>query len=120
MHEIGIANSILDTVQREVDRSPGSIPCKVGVRIGELSGVNPDALRFAFEVLTQESDFPQIQIEIQVCPRRHLCAECDLAFSVIEFDSRCPGCGHETARCISGDELDIVYLEMEAYESSTA
>jgi hydrogenase nickel incorporation protein HypA/HybF len=120
MHEMGIASSILDAVQRESRRRPGLVPRKVGVRIGELSGVNPDALRFSFEILARESDFPTIQLEIQACPRRHLCPECDLEFPVIEFDSQCPRCGHETARCVSGDELDIVYLEMEAYESNTA
>ena len=119
MHEMGIANSILDTVRAETDRRPGSLPRKVGVRIGELSGVNPDALRFSFEILRRESDFPEIQLEIQVCPRRQLCAECNLEFSMIELDSHCPRCGRETAQCVRGDELDVVYLEMEAYESST-
>ena len=119
MHEMGIANSILDTVKTEVDRRLGSVPQKVTVRIGELSGVNPDALRFSFEILMRETEFPEIQLEIQMCPRRHLCPECNLEFCVIEFDTHCPHCGQETARCVSGEELDLAYLEMEAYEPST-
>ena len=120
MHEIGIANSILDVVKAETRQRPGSVPCKVGVRIGELAGVNPDALRFSFEILTRETEFPEVQLEIEMCPRRHFCPECNLDFSVIEFDSRCPRCSYETTRCVSGDQLEIAYLEMEEYEPSTA
>ena len=119
MHEVGIANSILDTVKTEMNRRPGSVPRKVGVRIGDLSGVDPDALSFSFEILARETDFPEIQLEIQMCPRRHLCLGCNLEFSVIELDTRCPHCGQKALRCVSGDELEVAYLEMEAYEPST-
>ncbi len=39
MHEIGIANSILDAVSTEAASHPGAIPRKVAVRIGELAAV---------------------------------------------------------------------------------
>ena len=36
MHELGIANSVLDAVRTEMSLHPGTYPCKVGVRIGEV------------------------------------------------------------------------------------
>ncbi len=120
MHEIGIANSILDAVKVETTRRPGAVPLKVAVRIGELAAVDPDALRFCFEALTRETELESLQLEIELCPRRHLCPGCNFEFSVTEFDSRCPQCGQERTQYLSGDQLELAYLEMEEYEPSTA
>ena len=49
MHELGIAASILESVQTAAERNPGVHITKVGVKIGELSGVDRDALQFGFE-----------------------------------------------------------------------
>ena len=42
MHEMGIANSILDAVRTEAGRYPGTRPTKVGVRLGELAAIDPE------------------------------------------------------------------------------
>jgi hydrogenase nickel incorporation protein HypA/HybF len=119
MHEIGIANSILDAVRAEVLKRPGWIAHKVAVRIGELSAVDPEALRFAFEALTRETEMQTLQLEIETCPRRLFCANCISDFRTVEFDSCCPRCGQESACCVGGDQLELAYLEMDSYEPST-
>ena len=48
MHELSIANAILDAVRKERERLNGARVIKVGVRIGELAGVDPEALSFGF------------------------------------------------------------------------
>ena len=50
MHELGIAQSILEAVDKEAARHPGARPVKVGVRIGPMSGVNRESLSFCFEI----------------------------------------------------------------------
>ena len=120
MHEIGIAEAILDAVKTETRQHPGSVPFRVGVRIGELAAVDTDALRFGFEALTRETELESLELEIKMCPRRHLCSKCNLQFQIIDFDLRCPQCGQESTKCASGGQLEIAYLELEAYEPSTA
>jgi hydrogenase nickel incorporation protein HypA/HybF len=120
MHEIAIANSIIEAVQAEAKHHPGKVPCKVAVRIGEMAAVDPDALRFCFETLTRETELQSLQLEVELCPLRHLCPDCNCEFPVIEFDSRCPQCGGQRTRCVSGDQLDLAYLEVEEYEPSSA
>jgi hydrogenase nickel incorporation protein HypA/HybF len=120
MHEIGIANSILDVVRVEAQLRPGAVPCKIVVRIGEMVAVDPDALRFCFEALTRETGLEELQLEIELCPRRHLCLSCNAEFQVYEFDSTCPWCLNDRTQCISGEELEIAHLEMEEYEPSAA
>jgi hydrogenase nickel incorporation protein HypA/HybF len=120
MHEMGIASSILDGVAAEVRRRPGSRPVRVGVRIGELAGLDPDALRFAFEALTRETEMQGLALDIEYRPPRGRCRECAGEFEVRNFDLLCPACGSRNAEVVSGDELEFAYLEVEEDEPCAA
>jgi len=120
MHEMGIANSVLEAVRTEMGLHPGTYPCKVGVRIGEMAAIDQDALRFCFEAIIQETDLASLELGIEVCPRRHRCDACGHEFIVRDYDSRCPQCATFETICISGDELELAYLEVEEYGASTA
>lgn len=113
MHEVGIAASILESVEAEARRRPGARFEAVGVRIGELSNVDKDALEFAFEALTRDTPLADLRLEIEWLPRRQKCLGCKDEFEVRNLDLRCPVCGAEETSCIGGTELDIAYLELE-------
>ena len=113
MHEMGIANSILEGVAKELQRRPGSRAVKVGVRIGELAGVDPDALSFAFEALTIETEFQGLAIEVEYVAPRSRCRACKNEFEVHNYELLCPACGSLNTERISGDELEFKYLEIE-------
>ena len=119
MHEVGIANSVLEAVRTEVALHPGTYPCKVGVRIGEMAAIDQDALRFCFEAIIQDTDLASLELAIEFCPRRHRCQVCGREFVVRDYDSRCPQCTSLETTCTSGDELELAYLEVEDYEPST-
>ena len=113
MHELGIANSILETVRAEAAQHMGSRVCKVGLRIGELSGVNPEALQFCFGALVKDSRLDPLPLEIEFCPRRQRCGVCGCAFVVADYDTGCPFCGSEQTECVGGTELEFSYIELE-------
>jgi len=113
MHEIGIASSILECVKAEAQRRAGVQVIAVGVRIGELSNVDKDALDFAFEVLTRDTPLQALKLEVEWCPRRQKCINCAEEFLVQDFNLACPKCGANHSTCISGTELDVAYLELE-------
>jgi len=119
MHEMGIANSVLEAVRTEMGLHPGTYPRKVGVRIGEMAAIDQDALRFCFEAIVRGTDRESLELEIEVCPRRHRCRVCGHEFIVRDYDSRCPQCASPQTTCISGDELELAYLEVEEYAPST-
>jgi hydrogenase nickel incorporation protein HypA/HybF len=120
MHELGIVQSVLEAVEAEASRHPGAKPVKVGLRIGELAAVDPEALRFGFEVLTHDSELKGLQLEIEFCPRRHRCQDCGTEFTVKDFAFLCTKCASTRNECISGDQLEIAYLELEEHEPSPA
>jgi len=112
MHELGIAASILECVQTQAERHPEGQITKVGVRIGELSGVDSDALQFGFEMLVKDTQWESVTLELEFLPRMQRCPKCNYEFRMTEIDPRCPLCGEFQTECISGDQLDIVYMEV--------
>lgn len=64
MHEMGIANSILEAVRAEELCYAGQRAARVGVVIGEFAGVDTESLRFCFEVLTKAQETPALELDI--------------------------------------------------------
>jgi hydrogenase nickel incorporation protein HypA/HybF len=112
MHEMGIASSILDAVAAEAKNRPGARLISVGLRIGEVSGVSPEALDFCFQCLVKDTELEPLCLVIERSPRRHRCPKCAREFDVIDYDPTCPGCGEFATVLISGDEMEIAYLEV--------
>ena len=65
MHEMGIASSILEAVQQEVNRYPGHRAARVAVRIGEFAGVDSESLQFCFEAIVKDSPAAPLELEIE-------------------------------------------------------
>ncbi len=113
MHELSIASAILDAVRKEAEKRPGGHVSKVGVRIGVLSGVEPDALSFGFGALVDGSELEPLALEIERVARSQRCPPCDFTFEVTDDRLACPRCGSLETQFAGGDELDMAYLEVE-------
>jgi hydrogenase nickel incorporation protein HypA/HybF len=112
LHELSIAAAILDSVQAQAERRQTHI-IKVGIRLGELSGVDADALAFGFEALIKDTDMEPLSLEIERRPRRQKCTDCGCKFPAPESQTACPECGSTATSCVGGEELDIAYMELE-------
>ena len=65
MHELGIAQSILDAVRTETASRAPARAVKVGVRIGEMAGIDPGSLTFCFEALVKDSDLEPLELAVE-------------------------------------------------------
>ena len=117
MHEMGIANAVLEAVRTETARLNGRHASKVGVRVGELAALDPDALHFCFDALVRGTDLEPLELDIEFCPRRQRCPQCSHEFAVVDFTIQCPQCGNPQTEFVSGDELQLAYLEVDDDES---
>jgi len=113
MHEMGIANSVLECVRTETQRFPGRHIHRVGIRIGELAGVDPEAMRFCFDALVRGTDLEPLLLDVDYRPRRHQCLTCGCSFVPQLEDVTCPRCGGVDSQFVEGDELELAYLEVE-------
>lgn len=113
MHELGIATSILESVQSAARRNPGVRITKVGVKIGELAGVDVDALQFGFECIVKDTEWERLFLDVESIPRVQECPKCRHQFRMTDYDPQCPQCGEFATKCVSGEELDIAYMEVD-------
>lgn len=112
MHEMSIATSVLEAAREEQGRHPESRVTRIGLRIGEWSGVDQESLRFCFDALVSSEKFPP-SLEIEYLARRNRCGQCGELFRLKDFEIACPACGFSPTEPVSGDEMDIAYLELE-------
>jgi hydrogenase nickel incorporation protein HypA/HybF len=113
MHELSIAQSIVETVLHEAAAHGGGRVTRVAVRVGEISGINPDALSFAFDVIVRDTDLAAARLEIEQVPLTQRCRDCGHRFRAVEFQVTCPACGALGTDTVAGDELQVAFLEME-------
>jgi hydrogenase nickel incorporation protein HypA/HybF len=111
MHELQAASRILEIVERELNRRNLGKIKKVGVRVGAMSGFDPEALRFSFEALVFGTALDATRLEIEFVPVRGTCGECGREFSLEKLIFICPECGSGKLNIVSGEELEISYLE---------
>lgn len=113
MHEVGIAASVLEVVRTATAERPGMRAAAVALRIGELAGVDPESLRFGFDALVKESELDPLRLDVEFVARVQVCLDCDARFGADRYTLACPECGSLRGRCIAGDELDLVSIELE-------
>ena len=113
MHEFGIANSVLDAARAEAQLRPAMRLTKIVIRVGDLAGVDPDALSFCFDALVKETEMESVVLGIERRAQRHRCPRCGGEFEVVNYVTACPRCGETMTTFVSGNELELAYLEME-------
>jgi hydrogenase nickel incorporation protein HypA/HybF len=113
MHELSIAGAVLNSVRTEAELRPGTRVRKVGLVVGELSGVDSDALRFCLEALVRDTELADLSLEFSPSPRRHRCRDCSETFTVADYQTSCPACGSRDTDCISGTELQLSFVGLE-------
>ena len=113
MHEMAIAQSVLDIAFGEMDRRAATRLNKIKISIGEFSGVVKEALEFAFSVLKDETRASNAEFEIEVMPLKAECSKCGTAECKLnDFDLICPTCGGVMV-IIGGREMKVDYLDLD-------
>jgi hydrogenase nickel incorporation protein HypA/HybF len=113
MHELSIAQSIADSAREQAASHGARRVLRIGVRVGELSGVAVDALQFCFEMTVKDTDLDGAALDTEAVPVLYRCASCAHEFHPVEFLATCPACGSDGAAMIAGDELGLSFLELE-------
>jgi hydrogenase nickel incorporation protein HypA/HybF len=117
MHELSIANNIVNIAAEAAARHGATRVQAVDVSIGALSCVHEDALRFSFDIVAENSILAGAQLRIRRVPLAVFCASCDRVVDVAGIqDLRCPTCHTPSNDIRRGQELDVDSIEF----SSTA
>jgi hydrogenase nickel incorporation protein HypA/HybF len=112
MHEVGIMEEILTLATEHAARHDARRICRLTVRVGALSGVDADALRFAFDAVTPGTVAEGAEFRLEAVPVACFCPGCRCEFEPAELFYECPRCGRLTADVRRGRELELASLEV--------
>ncbi|MCZ7416874.1 MULTISPECIES: hydrogenase maturation nickel metallochaperone HypA [unclassified Streptomyces] len=113
MHELSIATAVVESADEAARRHGATAVESVRLRVGELAGVVPDALRFSFELAAEGTALAGARLLIEDVPARARCARCPDAFAVGSPPRlECPDCGGPAAELLTGRELEIAAVTL--------
>ncbi|HAJ61843.1 MAG TPA: hydrogenase maturation nickel metallochaperone HypA [Cyanobacteria bacterium UBA8543] len=112
MHEVGIMQNTLDIALEYAKREGAAQIHRMTLRIGQLSGVEPEALAFAFDVVTRGTIAERAQLNIDSIPAVCYCPNCQHEFQPPDWIYECPECHHFCTEIRQGRELELASLEV--------
>lgn len=113
MHELSICECIMGTIENEAERQNFSRVKRICLEIGPFSGVEVEALRFGFDVVTQGSIADGAALDIIQPEAQAWCVSCAKSVVVENRYDACPLCGSPGLQLRGGDELRIRELEVD-------
>ncbi|MBN2323848.1 MAG: hydrogenase maturation nickel metallochaperone HypA [Spirochaetes bacterium] len=111
MHELSIAEELLEIIETRARDAGIHRVERITLKIGEYSGIMPEALEFAFLVLSRGRCTEGAEIEMQAVAPEYLCKKCGLTQPAPQ--EGCSGCGSFDLTLKRGNELSIVSFEGE-------
>jgi len=113
MHELSICQGIVQVAAAALRGVPPPPPpvARVTVRIGRLTAVVPDSLRYHFDLLTPGTLLNGATLVIEEIPIRGRCADCAARFEIDTLTFTCPRCDSGLVELTSGRELQVISLE---------
>lgn len=111
MHEISIIQNVVKIVSDSAIENRLTKVTKVSLKIGELCGVTPECLNFAFEICIIDTMLEGSTLEIEKVIAVAECRECKQKFPIDHFNKLCPCCNKFCSNIISGYELYVNTIE---------
>ena len=112
MHELGVANEILDVALSEAARREARKVTSIRLRVGVLRAIEPENLSFLFHHLARGTTAEGALLEIVEEPVRIECPACG-PLEARAFTFECPRCKASGASVTGGDALAILSLDIE-------
>ena len=130
MHEYGIAKEVLRVIEAHLASYENSKPISCTLKVGALSGINPEALEAAIPMAVKGTVAEGVEFKVSVDPVSCKCRNCGANIELDEFVDMlvCESCGSQDIECpedaskvlIQGLELEKdgrrLVVEMEGAE----
>lgn len=110
MHEMSITQSLLEIVGEQMAKHGMERLESIHIQVGELTAVEPDSLRFCFEVCTQGTSLEGAVLEVEEIPLTGRCRDCGREFAMQSPLALCSSCEGVAVEIIAGRELDIISI----------
>ena len=112
MHEVGLAQRMLELVLEAAKRAGATRVSSVALRHGAMSGVDLDSLTFAFEVACRGTAAEGARLDVTPVPVRLRCWSCGDEGATDPWQA-CASCGEMGFEVLSGREMQVDSIEAE-------
>jgi len=113
MHEMGIAMEIVEIAAASIPKGMENVRIdKVNLKVGKLSAIVPESLRFCFEIVAKDTPVAGAKLIIEEVPVVARCNECSAEWTITGPVFTCIKCSSGSILILSGRELDIVSIEI--------
>ena len=120
MHELALARSLIEMVDEYAFKNGGRPVRRINCRLGELSAMTR-ALYFCFESASKGSRCEGGELVIEEVPLSVFCHTCNAVKTPSgRFNFRCPDCGFPTPKVVTGREMQLTSIELEAADENAA
>lgn len=113
MHEMSIAEGIVQLLQEQSFSQRFSHVRQVWLEIGPLAMIEPESLRFCFDAVTRGTLAQGAELHIVDLPGSARCLSCGHAVAISQRYQSCPDCGSFRLQVTGGDEMRIKELEVD-------
>ncbi len=112
MHEATLAENILNIALEAAEQNHATKIFKVGLTLGEMAGVEVEALTLSFDVLKKNTPADGAELVINRIPIRATCNKCGKSFRLANYNFFCPECDGILI-LKSGRELLVDFVDCE-------
>lgn len=113
MHEMSLAEGVLQLIEDAARKDQFTKVITVWLEIGQLSGVEPEAMAFCFDAVTRGSVAQGARLEIIALPGTGWCMVCEKSVPMAEVFGECPHCGGYQMQVTGGTEMRLKELEVD-------
>ncbi len=112
MHELTICESLFQMVQQQQAARRFKRVHRVRLEVGRFSCLDPDALRYAFEIMSRGTILEHAVLDIDQPPGHASCLDCAADVDLSTRLSECPRCHGNNLRPTGGDEMRFIDMEV--------
>lgn len=111
MHEVSLMTETVRIATEAARKAGARRVTGLKLRIGTLSSAVPDAMRFAWDVVSSDTIAEGARLEIETVPVSGWCPTCRREFQGTDFVNECPCCHRLSSELRHGRELEITSVE---------
>ncbi|MCK9490639.1 MAG: hydrogenase maturation nickel metallochaperone HypA [Sulfurimonas sp.] len=113
MHEYSIVQSLLDSCDENAAKNQATKVTKVVIKIGVMSGVEPELLRTAFDTFKEKTICEKAEFIINIQPVIIKCNGCQEESTIEGNEYHCPKCKSVDLSVLDGEDMYLMQLELE-------
>jgi hydrogenase nickel incorporation protein HypA/HybF len=112
MHEMSLMEALVNLAEEEARKAEAKRISVVRLAVGELSQVDPEALRFCFDAVARGSMCEGAQFDLITVPGAGWCLDCGKEVAVSQRFGPCPDCQGFRVQMTRGDDFRLLELEV--------